>query len=546
MGAVCVGSNDAGTVRRDGVAITVVPGDTLPETTGLATVPAERTGDVLGASDDMDRIIADSGGGEPLHRQVYRRLVTAIASGALAPGCRVPSSRELAREMNVSRNTVVLAFEQLITEGHLVAVTGSGTFVAGSVSAVGVPAGAAVDTFHAPDMSRVTAQIARMSAENSAHVPVAAPFRPFFPALKDFPLPIWQRIGNDVYRRLLRHSDLMGENDPAGHLPLREEIARQMILRGVRCTAHNVIIVDGTQQGVDTACRLLLHAGDAIWCEDPGYPGVRTSADAIGARIVDVPVDSAGMMVQHGIADAPGARVAYVTPGNQLPIGAVMTTERRAELLAWARAADAWIIEDGYDSDLRFDGTVSTTIQALDGNQRVIYLNTFTKTLFPALRLGYAIVPDALVQAFVRMRQVGSRFSPFMSQAVVAEFLRRGHFARHLRNMRALYGHRHEVLQAQAARHAAPWLRLRPAVSGMQASGRLCPGLDAQDLAALAAAHGLVVTPVTRFSGTHARDYADQVMLGFGEFDDRTLESGMQALGRLLSSRHSACARASK
>jgi GntR family transcriptional regulator/MocR family aminotransferase len=488
----------------------------------------------------MNRIIAKPEGVEPLHRQVYRRLVSAIASGALAPGCRVLSSREMAREMNVSRNTVVLAFEQLITEGHLVAVTGSGTFVAGSaVPTQAVPEPAA-DVHHAPDMSRVTAQIARLSAEISAHVPVAVPFRPFFPALKDFPLPVWQRISTDVYHRLLRHSDLMGENDPAGYLPLREEIARQMMLRGVRCTAHNVIIVDGTQQGVDIACRLLLHPGDAIWCEDPGYPGVRISAGAIGARVVDVPVDGAGMVVKHGMAHAGAARVAYVTPGNQMPIGAVMSAERRAELLAWARAADAWIIEDGYDSDLRFDGTVSTTIQALDGNQRVIYLNTFTKTLFPALRLGYAIVPDALADAFVRMRQVGSRFSPFMAQAVVAEFMRRGLFARHLRNMRAVYAHRHAVLQAQAARHAAPWLRLRPAVSGMQVSARIRAGIDTQELILRAAEDGLMITPVTRFSGTHARDYSNQVMLGFGEFDDRALASGMQALGRLLSTSHDA------
>lgn len=475
--------------------------------------------------------------GTALHRRVYDRMITAISEGTLAPGQRVPSTRAMAELLSVSRNTVVLAFEQLAADGHLVTIPGSGTFVTDFARD---PARAPARDRPAPPphMPSHAPQPLIRGALNELHLEThkakALPFRNFYPALNAFPVQIWQRISADIHRQLIGDPDLMGEGDPSGYLALREEIARHMALRGVRCSAQNVIITDGTQQGVDIACRALIAPGDQVWCEDPGYHGIRSSTLAAGAQIVDVPVDAEGMVVAEGRARAPHARLAHVTPGNQAPTGVPMSQQRRLELLDWAHATGAWIIEDDYDGDLRFDGTTMPTLQSLDGNLRVIYMNTFTKTLFPALRLGYAIVPDDLAEVFASVRGLVSRFSPIISQAIVAEFIARGHFARHLKQMRSLYAARHQAIHAAAERHMSRRMTLAPAVSGMQVTARLAPGLCAADITQRAAAAGVLTTPMAVFARTEAPRYQDRLLLGFGEFDARALEEGMRRLGGML------------
>jgi GntR family transcriptional regulator/MocR family aminotransferase len=474
----------------------------------------------------------------PLYRQIYDGLAAGIIGGSIKPGERLPSTRDLAQALGVSRNTIMLAFEQLTAEGYLEGLSGSGTYVSREPPAELVE----------KEAPRINPAIrAAGSLERAfdiggglANVPATlrymrrpVPFRSNFPALDAFPVHLWAKLAADLYRRLDADTanHLMGEGDPQGYGPLREAIAEHVALgRGIACTAANVIIFAGAQQAVDLACRLLLMPGDEVVCEDPGYDGVYASVIASGGVPVPVPVDEEGLDIGAAERKAPGARLAYVSPSKQFPLGMALSLERRHQLVEWANRTNSWILEDDYDSEFRYSGRPLPSLYGIDRGQRVIYLGTFSKTLFPALRLGFAIVPTALIEAFVSARTVVGRYSPILEQVLVARFMTEGHFASHVRKMRKLYAQRQAHLLCAVERRLGDWLTATPTDTGMEVIARLAPGLSGRAVSKAAAERGLEVMPISSLARETSVD--DRVTLGFSAFTTEQIDEG---IGRLRS-----------
>jgi GntR family transcriptional regulator / MocR family aminotransferase len=473
---------------------------------------------------------------EPLYRQLYSRLLSEIRTGAIKPGERLPPTRELAHSLNVSRNTVLLVFEQLTAEGYLEGRAGAGTFVS-----LQLPLEA---RFAAPS-SRVNPAVEGAANLDRSHsfirfagVPETfvrmrrpQPFRINFPALDAFPIRLWAKQAARMYRRFDTEaaSHLLGEGDPQGYLPLRDQIARHVgRSRGIECSPENVVIFAGAQQAVDAVCRLLLVPDDFAWCEDPGYDGAYAAVTAVSAIPYPVPVDCNGIIVAAGIDGCPGARLAFVCPSKQFPLGAVMSMERRWELLNWAQDTGSWILEDDYDSEFRYSGSPLPALRALDRSDRVIYVGTFSKTLFPALRLGFAIVPDALVKLLVAARTIVGRYSPIMEQMLVANFMAEDHFAAHIRKMRKLYAARQKCLLDSIRRDLIEYMQPEPTETGMEILATLTPGLDAMQLARIAANEGLEILPISLFS--HKNKLDGRISLGFSAFTVQQIEDGVRTL----------------
>src|SRR6184192_2915223 len=417
----------------------------------------------------------DGRSGTTLQRQLYEGLRAAILGGRLQSGKRLPSTRSLAKDLAVSRNTVAGVFGQLVAEGYAEARVGSGTVVARALpdnliqiaAPPGINRGNGV-AHRRPQISRRGRSLAK--ARVGSGFTTLRPFRPGWPALDHVPLDLWWRLGARVGRRLGRN--LLGYGDPAGYRPLRKAIAEYLaVSRGVRCTEDEVVVTSGSQQGLFVAAQVLLDPGDAVWVEDPAYPGTRSALQAAGARLVPIPVDAEGIDVRFAEQRRPAPRVVAVTPSHQYPLGVTMTLARRLELLRLARRARAWVLEDDYDSEFRYSSRPIPALQGLDQDGRVIYLGTFSKTLFPALRLGYAVVPADLVRPFTAVRSVLDVHSPVLEQAVLAEFITAGYFERHLRRMRALYAERQQVLLEEARRHLAGLVELAPSGAGLQCVG---------------------------------------------------------------------------
>lgn len=345
---------------------------------------------------------------------LYAGLRSLVESGRLEPGAKLPPSRQLATQLSISRGAVVAAFDQLVADGFAEAMVGSGTFVAHAVP-------------------RPRRQIIKPSFQ-----PSVLPFRP-------------GRMGSAMMddtafatlRRLiakdLRQPSLRGlhYSDPRGSDALREEIATYLrTARGVRLHADQVMITSGSQQALDFVLRALMSPGDAVWIEDPGYPAVVALLRGNGFKIAPVPVDADGLAVSIGRTRAPRAKAVYVTPSHQYPLGVAMTMTRRLALLDWAKSSSAWIIEDDYDSEFRYAGPPLTSLQGMDGADRVIYLGTFSKALFPGLRMGYVVLPVAILERVIALRERTDRYPQTLADGALAEFLREGHFASHLRRAR--------------------------------------------------------------------------------------------------------------
>ena len=467
----------------------------------------------------------------PLHRQLYSRLAASIDAGSIKPGERLPSTRDLAQSLGVSRNTILLAFEQLTAEGYLEGQTGSGTYVSTQPPSNTVKAGAPrINTAiqaAGDSIERVRGAFGDVP-DTLRYMRRPVPFRANFPALEAFPVQRWAKLAANLYRRLDSDvaNQLMGEGDAQGYGPLREQIALHVgLTRGITCKPENVIIFAGAQHALDICCRLLLMPGDTAWCEDPGYDGSYAAITAASAITVPVPVDEQGIDVAAGIARDANARLAYVTPSKQFPLGMAMSMERRLQLLDWADKTGAWIVEDDYDCEFRYSGTPLPSLFDLGRGERVIYLGTFSKTLFPALRLGFAIVPDALIEPFVAARTVVGRYSPILEQVMVANFMADGQFSSHIRKMRRLYANRQTQLLALIARHLDGFLTAEPAASGMEIIGTLEPRYSALELARRAAQRGLEIMPLPLLA--HEVSVDDKITLGFSAFSEKQMEDGI-------------------
>jgi GntR family transcriptional regulator/MocR family aminotransferase len=473
----------------------------------------------------------------PLNQQLYQGMRRVILDGKIPAGGRIPSTRALAADLAVSRNTVLNAFERLTAEGYLrEGRAGGGTRVSASLPDDLLRACAPAIRGGNPTPrrpSRRGALAATLPVRLRGALPLdgARPFRVGAGALADFPLEAWGRLARRRWSRSGLRSLDYGHS--AGHAPLREAIAAYLrASRGVTCDPSRVIVVQGSQQALDLATRVLLDPGDAVWMEDPGYVAARAAFVAGGARLVEVPVDAEGLDVATGIRRSRNARLAYVTPSHQFPLGVTMSLARRFELLRWASASRAWILEDDYDSEFRYRTPPLGSLQGLDSEESVIYVGTLSKVLFPALRLGYLVVPAALIETFVSMRRLTDVESPTFMQAVLADFIAEGHFERHIRRMRVLYGERQEALLAAARRKLSGRLDVEPAEGGMHLIGWLPDGVDDRGASRAAATEGVEVMPLSFFSASRRQRGA--LLLGYAGLRPREIDDGVDRLARVL------------
>jgi GntR family transcriptional regulator/MocR family aminotransferase len=476
----------------------------------------------------------------PLHRQLYQELRAAILAERIRFGERLPSTRTLARELGVSRRTVLDAFLQLYAEGYVDGKVGAGTFVAytrpegqGLVPPSSPLKGKGGTALKLSE--RFLRQQNAMPSSLLGSSPPAPGQRAFLlgtPALDAFPTLLWGRL----MARLGRHcpNELLSRHQHAGYRPLREAIAAYLgMARGVQCTADQVMIVNGSQQALSLIAQVLLNPGDSVWMEEPGYFGAKGALLGADADLVPVPVDHEGLDVAAGQRLCAGARLAFVTPSHQMPLGVTMSLPRRLALLEWARAAEAWVVEDDYDSEFRYTGRPLAALQGLDSAGRVLYTGTFSKVLYPGLRLGYLVVPPALMEAFMTARFFTDLYSPLMEQLLVTEFIQSGHFERHIRRMRSLYAERQSHLVKAAKTNLAGQLELAPADSGMHLLGKFLT--DCDDCAVAYAAHalGVRVIPLSRqYLGAPAQS---GLLFGYAAVPPDEITLGIQALARALS-----------
>jgi GntR family transcriptional regulator/MocR family aminotransferase len=483
-------------------------------------------------------IALDTKSATPLYRQLYDYLREAILTGQLASGTRLQSSREIAKELNVSRNTVVNAFDQLLAEGYLEGQVGSGTYVSRALPE---------DLFNVKTLTRSCTRAVGKGLGLSARGKVFAAFAPSVPrepekvrafqsgvpALDAFPFEIWSKLAARHWRRPA--DALLGYGEPQGHAPLRRAVAAYLgVARAVRCQPEQVIIIDGAQMAFDLIARVLLDPGDAAWMEEPGYPGARAALVASGARLVHVPVDAEGLDVAAGAKLDPQARLIYVTPSHQFPLGMTMSLPRRLALLEWASRAGAWVMEDDFDSEYRYEGRPIASLQGLDNDGRVVYVGTFSKFLFPSLRLGYIVAPPALVDAFIAARAITGRHSPSVDQAVLTDFIEEGHFGRHIRRMRTLYAERQVLLINALRKECGDLLEVEPSAAGIQLVAWLPEGLDDKEIAREALARGLEVRAMTTFyAGASPRGGLE---LGYAAFNKHELRRGAAQLSAVIRS----------
>jgi GntR family transcriptional regulator/MocR family aminotransferase len=474
---------------------------------------------------------------EPLHQQVYRGIRDVILSGTLPAGAQLPSTRRLADDLAVSRTTILVAFGQLIAEGYIVGAVGSGSYVAGQIpdhllQVDGPASDAAGKEPSTVALSARAREILRHPRRPTRHYPKA--FWTGVPPLDEFPLKIWSRIAARRQRSMTAAH--LVHASPAGFEPLREAIVTHLATaRGVRCDAGQVLILASAQEALDVACRTLLDQGDAAWVEDPCWTGSRGAMISAGARIVPVPVDGDGLVVEQGIAMAPDARLAYVSPSHQYPLGVTLSLERRLSLLAWAAQRNSWIVEDDYDSEYRYTGRPLTALQGLDRSHRVLYVGTFNKTIFPAIRIAYLVVPPALVDPILRVRAIGGQHVPHVEQLVLTDFIMEGHFARHLRRMRSIGRERRDALLSAARRDLGGLLQVDESETGLHTIGWLAAGLDDVAVSAAADQHKVEALPLSRCYalGTGPRP---GLVLGYAGLKPHEISAGVRRLAAAIRS----------
>jgi GntR family transcriptional regulator/MocR family aminotransferase len=437
------------------------------------------------------------------HQAVFDRLRQGILAGTLPVGARLPPTRALAEELGVARQTVVLAYERLASEGYVRARTGSGTFVAAELPdaapdpAVPPPTAASSLSLRGQRLAAVPASAAPREAG------VGTLLAGGLPAPDLFPKEAWARCAARVLKSM--SSELTGYPPPQGLMELRTQIAAHLAAtRGLLADPANIVVTAGTQQALRIAAELLLDPDDTAWIEDPGYIAGRGALLAAGAEPVAVPSDAEGLDVAAGIERAPDARLALVAPSHATPLGGALPIGRRLALLDWAGRANAWILEDDCDSEFRWSGHPLPPLATLDRAGRVIYCGTFSKTLAPALRLGFAVVPAPLVAAFVRLGTLMDRGIDAFNQAVLADFMHQGLLAPHVRRMRTEYGRRRAALLSALARYA-PLIAPIPAPGGLHMVGRLADELNEEAAVRRCRERGLAVSPLDAYYAGPAR-----------------------------------------
>lgn len=468
----------------------------------------------------------------PAYRWLYESLRAEILGGRLRAGKRLPSTRDLAVQYGLARGTIVNAFEQLKSEGYLDGSVGSGTYVSQVLpeKLLHVASEQATKAALQRDRQAVVSDYGRRAKLFSGYEnrPIRA-FRANLPALDLFPMTLWTRITMRCLRRMSTRQ-LMG-CDPLGYKPLRHAIAEYLsVSRGVRCVPEQVAVVSGVQEALDLAARLLLRPGDHVCVENPGYPGAALAFQSFGAKILAAGVDEQGIKLPQ--LRSQNVRLIYVTPGHQFPLGTTMSLARRLQLLKWAKKSHAMIFEDDYDSEYRYSGRPIPALQGLDESELVLYAGSFSKVLFPALRLGYVVVPAGLVRYFDAALSLTVRHVPLLEQLVLADFMVEGHFARHVRRMREVYAERLSMLLEETRLRLSGLLEISPVEAGLQTAAWLRRGIGAEWAAVAAAKRNVDVTPLNRYSqGTLARE---GLQLGFAALDVKEIRRGVRELARAL------------
>jgi GntR family transcriptional regulator / MocR family aminotransferase len=467
----------------------------------------------------------------PIYRQIYEGYRQAILEGQLRKDSQMPSTRELAIELRISRNSVMNAFDQLRAEGYTRGEHGSGTFVEGG--------GLSDETLQSKRksgprilprdvMSKEAIRIATAAQLPASSPPIA--FRRGLPAIDQFPLALWSRIVSRCSQKT-KSGDL-NYTEPQGSFAFRCTIAEYLRnFRAVKCDPEQIFVVSGSQQGLQLIAHALLNEGDPVCMEDPGYPGALSAFLAVGANVLPVPVDDEGMDVNKAIQFGQAPKLIYVTPSHQFPLGVTMTLGRRLSLLDWAEKTPGCVIEDDYDSEFRF---VSRPLSSLQGlcPERVIYVGTLSKAMFPSLRLGYVILPKTLVPAFSDSRRSNDFCPPFLTQAAMNEFILEGHFARHLRRMRALYAQRQSAMLAALTREFGNLVQISNTDTGMDLVLWLPKSINDANASQLASKAGILTMPMSLFYSAAPR--RGGLFLGFGAINESEIKEGAKKLSRAL------------
>ena len=459
----------------------------------------------------------------PLHRQIYEAWRRGILAGRFRQGDRVPSTRELAQALRVSRSTVTQAYEQLFAEGYLETQHGSGTFVRGDLHERTLPSPPRSATKPEAAAIRLSHFAARLTRD-FVYTPQPADhicFSRWSPDVREFPLAVWRKLHARALRTASRGT-LDYSREPQGHQALREQIAAYVSRsRAVACTADQVLVLNGSQQALDLCARLLCNPGEVAAFENPGYLGTRRIFEAAGLKLHATAVDANGIVID---ALSKRARLVYVTPSHQFPTGVAMSLARRLELLAWARKHRAVIVEDDYDSEYRYSGPPLPALQGLACDVPVVYCGTFSKVMFPALRIGYAILPEALVASFRRAKWLADRSTPALDQTTLADFIAEGHLERHIRRMRRLYGERREALVSALDQHLGSSVDIIGEAAGMHLALRTSDNA----LEARARRHKVQIVSTRDYYLGKAR--TDEYLLGFSALSEASIREGIKRL----------------
>jgi GntR family transcriptional regulator / MocR family aminotransferase len=471
---------------------------------------------------------------QPLRSQIYREIRNAITRGSLRAGQRVPSSRSLSTELNISRISILSAYAQLLAEGYFESRRGSGTFISRALPE------SLLQCSRPTTAPLRKATGTRSIARRALLVPAedAMPWRGGLgafgvhqPAFEEFPFAIWSRL-------VMHHSKGPSARaihciDPMGSKRLRDAICGYLrTARAVQAEPDQIMIVSGSQQALQISANVLLDPGASMWMEEPGYRLARNVFAAAGCRIVPVPVDDEGLNVAAGIKHCPGARVSYVTPSHQYPLGSTMSAGRRLQLLNWAQSRSAWIIEDDYDSEYRFKTPPVASLQGLDTNARVIYIGTFSKVLFASLRVGYIVIPPDLVERFAAVRYAMDIFPPYLFQEVIADFISEGHFSRHIRRMRLLYEERRRLLAELLTDACGDMLEIRGSAAGMHLTTVFRSNQDDVGFAERAAESNLWLWPLSTSYVT--KNIQSGFVLGYGNVAKQAIPRAVEKLRVVL------------
>lgn len=480
----------------------------------------------------LSSIQLDRESGKSVSIQLYHGLRNVILNGVLRAGERLPATRTMAREVGVSRTTVIDAVDRLVAEGMLVSKVGSGTFVSDTLESQRpsqLAKKARQVSLSKPRLSYTIRHAEQSLAPRSWLPHRAKAFVTALPALDAFPMAHWSRLSARHVRG--DRSTVMGYGQPKGYEPLRRAITAHLsALKGIVCDPEQVFITAGAQQAFSLVGRTLVNTGDRVWMENPGASGARNALLSEGAELVPVEVDEEGLVVRDGIEKAPHFRLAFVTPTHQQPLGHVMSLSRRFELLQAVEDAQALIIEDDYDGEFFFGNAPQPALKSIDSSERVIYVGTFSKSLFPSLRLGFAVVPERMVDTFDKVFMSWVSGPPTATQAIVADFMDEGHFATHLRMMRRMYKARYEAL-IDAARCLKGAIDVKETSGGFHTPAFLAPGIDEAAIVSQAAERGITLAPLSRYCLEPIEQCG--LVFGFGSATPDEIHRGVSVLSDL-------------